>query len=215
MVLCFVVHVFSDVCCGDYSSAILLLSLCCGNYSSITSTILLLSLLSLHIHCALQPLLYYYCYYHYTIPYIHIYRYSSSHPLTLPYPISLPYSMGVICYVLLAGYPPFYDEDQKRLFKKIKEGRYHFHEDYWGNTSPEAINLIQMMLCVDQKKRWTASQLLQHPWITSGDDKLANKDLSSSITVMRKFNARRRLKSAADAVIMANRMKNMMATMGE
>jgi serine/threonine protein kinase len=60
------------------------------------------------------------------------------------------HSMGVICYVLLAGYPPFYDEDQKRLFKKIKEGRYHFHEDYWGNTSPEAINLIQMMLCVDQ-----------------------------------------------------------------
>ena len=46
-------------------------------------------------------------------------------------------SMGVICYVLLAGYPPFYDEDQKRLFKKIKEGRYHFHEDYWSNTSPE------------------------------------------------------------------------------
>jgi serine/threonine protein kinase len=33
------------------------------------------------------------------------------------------WSMGVICYVLLAGYPPFYDEDQKRLFKKIKEGR--------------------------------------------------------------------------------------------
>jgi serine/threonine protein kinase len=62
--------------------------------------------------------------------------------------------MGVICYVLLAGYPPFYDEDQKRLFKKIKEGRYHFHEDYWGNTSPEAINLIQMMLCVDQV-RWS------------------------------------------------------------
>jgi serine/threonine protein kinase len=62
----------------------------------------------------------------------------------------IAHSMGVICYVLLAGYPPFYDEDQKRLFKKIKEGRYHFHEDYWGNTSPEAINLIQMMLCVDQ-----------------------------------------------------------------
>lgn len=124
------------------------------------------------------------------------------------------WSMGVICYVLLAGYPPFYDEDQKRLFKKIKEGRYHFHEDYWSNTSPEAINLIQMMLCVDQSKRWTAAQLLQHPWITLGDDKLANKDLSSSITVMRKFNARRRLKSAADAVIMANRMKNMMASLG-
>lgn len=117
------------------------------------------------------------------------------------------WSMGVICYVLLAGYPPFYDEDQKRLFKKIKEGRYHFHEDYWSNTSPEAINMIQMMLCVDQSKRWTAEQLLKHPWITIGDEKLEAKDLTGSITVMRKFNARRRLRAAADAVIMANRMK--------
>jgi hypothetical protein len=66
-----------------------------------------------------------------------------------------------------------------------------------------------------QSKRWTAAQLLQHPWITLGDDKLATKDLTNSITVMRKFNARRRLKSAADAVILANRMKNMMATLGE
>lgn len=41
--------------------------------------------------------------------------------------------MGVICYVLLSGYPPFYDEDQKKLFKKIKSGRYEFHEEYWGN----------------------------------------------------------------------------------
>lgn len=119
------------------------------------------------------------------------------------------WSMGVICYVLLAGYPPFYDEDQKRLFRKIKEGRYHFHEDYWSNTSPEAINLIQNMICVDQSKRWTAEQLLKHPWITLGDEKLEQKDLSGSITVMRKFNARRRLKAAADAVILANRMKNM------
>lgn len=118
--------------------------------------------------------------------------------------------MGVICYVLLAGYPPFYDEDQKRLFKKIKEGRYHFHEDYWGNTSPEAINMIQMMLCVDQSKRWTSQQLLSHPWITMGNESLEAKDLTASISVMKKFNAKRRLRAAADAVIMANRMNRMM-----
>lgn len=120
------------------------------------------------------------------------------------------WSMGVICYVLLAGYPPFYDEDQKRLFKKIKEGRYHFHEDYWSNTSPEAINMIQQMLCVDQSKRWTAAQLLEHPWMKMGDETLKAKDLAGSITVMRKFNARRRLKAAADAVILANRMNRLM-----
>eukprot|EP01035_Chromulina_nebulosa_P037969 gene37969-51277_t len=70
------------------------------------------------------------------------------------------WSMGVICYVLLAGYPPFYDEDQKKLFRKIKEGRFHFHEDYWCNTSDEAMDLIRKMLTVDQSKRWTAAQLL-------------------------------------------------------
>ncbi len=93
------------------------------------------------------------------------------------------WSMGVICYVLLAGYPPFYDEDQKRLFKKIKEGRYHFHEDYWGNVSPEAIHMIQQMLCVDQSKRWTSEQLLSHPWIVMGDETLQAKDLQQSIVV--------------------------------
>lgn len=122
--------------------------------------------------------------------------------------------MGVICYVLLAGYPPFYDEDQKRLFKKIKEGRYHFHEDYWSNTSKEAINMIQQMLCVDQKKRWTAEQLLQHPWIKMGDETLQAKDLTGSIAVMKKFNAKRRLRAAADAVILANRMNRLLGKGG-
>lgn len=118
------------------------------------------------------------------------------------------WSMGVIIYVLLAGYPPFYDEDQKKLFKKIKEGKYYFHEDYWSSVSPEAMDLIRKMLCVNQKERWTASQLLKHPWITMGDETLKSKDLTGAITQMKKFNARRRLKSAMDAVILANRMKN-------
>ena len=43
--------------------------------------------------------------------------------------------MGVICYVLLAGYPPFYDEDQKRLFKKIKEGRLAISSIFFGLIS--------------------------------------------------------------------------------
>jgi len=118
------------------------------------------------------------------------------------------WSMGVIIYVLLAGYPPFYDEDQKKLFKKIKEGKYYFHDDYWSSVSPEAMDLIRKMLCVKQTERWTARQLLTHPWITMGEADLKSKDLSGVITQMKKFNARRRLKSAMDAVLLANRMKN-------
>ena len=120
------------------------------------------------------------------------------------------WSMGVICYVLLAGYPPFYDEDQKKLFKKIKNGVYYFHEDHWANTSPEAIDMIKKMLCVSQSERATANELLSHPWITLEDDKLASKDLSNSVLTMKKFNARRRLRAAANAVIMTNRMNNLM-----
>jgi len=119
------------------------------------------------------------------------------------------WSMGVICYVLLAGYPPFYDEDQKKLFKKIKEGRYYFHEDYWSNVSEDAMDLIRKMLCVNQTERWTATQLLSHPWITAGDETLASKNLSQALVEMKRFNARRRFKSAADAIIVTNRIKRL------
>jgi serine/threonine protein kinase len=117
------------------------------------------------------------------------------------------WSMGVICYVLLAGYPPFYDEDQKKLFKKIKEGKYHFHQDYWSATSPDAIDMIKKMLCVNQQERWTARQLLSHAWITAGDEALAAKDLSKSIESLRKYKAKMRFKAVTNAIIMTNRMK--------
>ena len=80
--------------------------------------------------------------------------------------------IGVICYVLLAGYPPFYDEDQKKLFRKIKEGRFYFHDEYWASVSKEAVDMIKKMICVNQKNRWTAKQLLQHPWILKDDEML-------------------------------------------
>ena len=100
--------------------------------------------------------------------------------------------MGVICYVLLAGYPPFYDDDQRKLFRKIKEGKYIFHQEHWGNTSPEAIDMIRKMLCVSQKDRWTAKQLLQHPWILLGEEVLKDKDMTQSLETLKKYRARQR-----------------------
>jgi len=119
------------------------------------------------------------------------------------------WSMGVICYVLLVGYPPFFDDDQRKLFKKIKEARYYFHEDYWSAISPEAIDLIRKMLCLDQKERHTARQLLQHPWIVAQDEALAARDISSSLAELKHFNVKRKFKAASDAVIMANRIRKL------
>lgn len=122
------------------------------------------------------------------------------------------WSLGVITYVLLAGYPPFYDDDTRKLFRKIKEARYYFHEDYWSGISPEAIDLIKKMICLDQKERWTATQLLRHPWMEVQDDLLAGKDITSTLVEMKRFNARRKLKAAANTIITLNRMKKMALT---
>ncbi|CAN0412134.1 unnamed protein product, partial [Hapterophycus canaliculatus] len=48
------------------------------------------------------------------------------------------WSIGVIIYIILAGYPPFHDEDQNRLYRKIKAGHFRFDPEYWNDVSSEA-----------------------------------------------------------------------------
>lgn len=88
----------------------------------------------------------------------------------------------------------------------ILQANFHFHADYWSGISTDVQDLIRKMLTLDQKLRWSARQLLSHPWITAGDDELASHDLTGSLTELKRYNARRRLRAAADAVIMANRI---------
>jgi len=116
------------------------------------------------------------------------------------------WSMGVVCYVLLAGYPPFYDDDTKKLYRKIRSGNYQFHPEHWDLISEDAKDFIKRMLTVDQKKRWTAQQLLQHPWITYDAKALSTRGLDNTITNLKKFNARKKFRAAAQAVIISNRM---------
>ena len=120
------------------------------------------------------------------------------------------WSLGVICYIILAGYPPFYDEDQKKLFKKIISGRYYFHDEYWSHISEDAKDLIRKMLCVDQKQRWTASQLLQHKWVVAGDEFLACNDLSKAIPALRQYQLKKKLRKAVIAVTAFKRMNKLM-----
>lgn len=75
------------------------------------------------------------------------------------------WSAGVVLYILLCGYAPFYDEDQRRLFEKIKRGQYCFDEDAWGDISREAKDLIAGLLQLDPANRLTAAEALRHPWV--------------------------------------------------
>jgi len=70
-------------------------------------------------------------------------------------------------YIILCGYPPFYNENDAILFETIMAGKYEFHSPYWDHISVEAKDLIRKLLMVDPKKRTTAAQALQHDWFKS------------------------------------------------
>eukprot|EP00903_Cladosiphon_okamuranus_P008290 g7977.t1 len=122
------------------------------------------------------------------------------------------WSIGVITYILLGGYPPFHDDNQHRLFQKIKRGKFSFHEQYWDPISDGAKDLIARMLTVDPVQRITADQALHHPWVMSGDDELAGSQLGESLQRMRVFNARRKFKSAIATIIMTMQLQKFLAS---
>ncbi|CAN0251262.1 unnamed protein product, partial [Scytosiphon promiscuus] len=87
------------------------------------------------------------------------------------------WSVGVIIYTLLGGYPPFHDENQTRLFRRIKAGSFKFHDEYWSSTSAEAKDLIRKLLLVDPSRRITATQAAEHPWLATAGQDLADHNL--------------------------------------
>ena len=80
------------------------------------------------------------------------------------------WSVGVITYILLCGFPPFYGDSMPVLFEQILQGRYDYPEDYWADVSQSAIDFIDALLVVDRQKRMTAKQALAHPWLVNASD---------------------------------------------
>mmetsp|Transcript_47296 Transcript_47296/g.90280 ORF Transcript_47296/g.90280 Transcript_47296/m.90280 type:complete len:325 (-) Transcript_47296:800-1774(-) len=79
------------------------------------------------------------------------------------------WSAGVVLYCILVGYPPFYDENEPMLFRKIKLGQFSFSGAEWEAISDSAKDLIKRLLTTDPKKRITPEQVMEHPWITSSN----------------------------------------------
>ena len=78
------------------------------------------------------------------------------------------WAAGVIAYILLCGFPPFISQtnNQEELFEQILAGVLIFPSPYWDHVSLEPRELISAMVVVDPVDRFTADQVLQHPWIT-------------------------------------------------
>lgn len=123
-----------------------------------------------------------------------------------PYAASVDiWSLGVIFYILLCGYPPFHsDKGQHDLFKKIKAARYQFDSPDWDDISDEAKDLISHILVPNPQKRYTAAQILSHPWMHNAA--VSNAPLGRAMENLKRFNARRKLKAAQKAVLTTVRM---------
>lgn len=121
----------------------------------------------------------------------------------LPYKESCDYwSMGVVLYILLCGEPPFYDDDNFELFEKIKRCDYKFDQPIWDYISDEAKDLIRNLLIVEPGKRFTASQVQNHPWITNS---FKTKVSSTNVlTAMREWDTKRKNEALASRMKMMN-----------
>uniref|UniRef100_A0A4W5LX55 calcium/calmodulin-dependent protein kinase n=1 Tax=Hucho hucho TaxID=62062 RepID=A0A4W5LX55_9TELE len=109
------------------------------------------------------------------------------------------WACGVILYILLVGYPPFWDEDQHRLYQQIKAGAYDFPSPEWDTVTPEAKDLINKMLTINPAKRITASEVLKHPWISHRSTVASCMHRQETVECLKKFNARRKLKESSES----------------
>ena len=77
------------------------------------------------------------------------------------------WGIGIITYILLAGYPPFYAENDIALFEKIMNAEYDFEDDCWDDVSELAKDFIKHLLVKEASSRYTAEEAIRHPWLAS------------------------------------------------
>ena len=76
------------------------------------------------------------------------------------------WAIGCVLYTILCGFPPFYDESIPMLTEKVARGQFTYLSPWWDTMSDSVKDLINHLLCVDSKKRYTIDQFFNHPWIT-------------------------------------------------
>eukprot|EP01116_Phalansterium_solitarium_P006204 TRINITY_DN18505_c0_g1_i1.p1 TRINITY_DN18505_c0_g1~~TRINITY_DN18505_c0_g1_i1.p1 ORF type:complete len:291 (+),score=36.37 TRINITY_DN18505_c0_g1_i1:358-1230(+) len=114
------------------------------------------------------------------------------------------WSVGVIMYILLCGFPPFYADDDNEAFDLIIAGQYTYPSKYWDKISSAAKDLIDHLLVVDPSKRFTARQALDHPWTVSTD---RSTHLGDTLVELKKFNARRKWRKGIHTIMAVGRLK--------
>ncbi|NXQ35939.1 KCC1G kinase, partial [Alaudala cheleensis] len=118
------------------------------------------------------------------------------------------WSIGVITYILLCGYPPFYEETESKLFEKIKEGYYEFESPFWDDISESAKDFIRHLLEKNPSVRFTCEEALRHPWI-NGNTAL-HRDIYPSVSAQIQKNfAKSKWRQAFNAAAVVHHMRKL------
>jgi len=130
------------------------------------------------------------------------------------------WSLGIILYIMLCGYPPFYGqcgEDcgwergeacqdcQELLFTSIQDGLYEFPNVEWDMVSDGVKDLIRHLLVRNPRKRYTAEEVLNHPWVTQPASVTQLQQLATP-QILTRNNSTKDLESFAETAISINRM---------
>jgi len=107
------------------------------------------------------------------------------------------WSLGVILYIMLGGYPPFNETKAKNVFEQIKSADFDFPDEYWSVISQPAKDLIQRLLTLDPQKRITVVEALNSPWMKEenlkpGPDKKSEEEKEEKEGSIEKDNGKKR-----------------------
>eukprot|EP00538_Stauroneis_constricta_P000562 CAMPEP_0119570136 /NCGR_PEP_ID=MMETSP1352-20130426/43459_1 /TAXON_ID=265584 /ORGANISM="Stauroneis constricta, Strain CCMP1120" /LENGTH=556 /DNA_ID=CAMNT_0007619801 /DNA_START=741 /DNA_END=2411 /DNA_ORIENTATION=+ len=132
------------------------------------------------------------------------------------------WSIGVISYILLCGYPPFYGDSDTEIFDSVRTGKFDFPSPEWDDISQTAKDFVIFLLQKDAKKRPTAAEAMEHKWIKTYADTGKSSSKRSSVvtynarsTTFQKFMAIQKLKKAALVVIATNLTEDQVGSLGD
>ncbi|XP_046895265.1 calcium/calmodulin-dependent protein kinase type 1B [Hypomesus transpacificus] len=124
------------------------------------------------------------------------------------------WALGVITYILLCGYPPFYDENDSHLYRQIIKAEYEFDSPYWDQISISAKDFIPHLLQKEPERRYNCERALRHPWISGGAALEKNIHESVSEQIQKNF-AKSQWKRAFNATMVVRHLSKKTQAAGE
>ncbi|XP_061114530.1 calcium/calmodulin-dependent protein kinase type 1B isoform X2 [Conger conger] len=124
------------------------------------------------------------------------------------------WALGVISYILLCGYPPFYHDNDTQLYRQIIKAEYEFDSPYWDYISESAKDFISHLLQKEPETRYNCEQALQHSWISGGEALEKNIHDSVSEQIQKNF-AKSQWKRAFNATVVVRHLSKRAQDAGE